>query len=363
MLVIVVSSLPTLRKKTYNTFYYLHIIFSSLVFIGAGIHSATNFYFLLPGLLLWILDWGWRLFGGDAGLTQKVDGLLEDAGYGWFRITLPSTVRKLPSPLSGSMDGETPDEKQMVAHPLQTYYLNIPSVSKLQNHAFAAAAIGSTNSGPVFLFQRTSVEGKSERKRKKMMKKEWTWKVGKKAADGEGDELSKIRGLRVRAEGPYFPPDREFEAVDRIVCIVGGTGITGALSLAEWFLSHRIQDEKASLTIVWTIRNASTALLSEWQTLLAHSADASGKLRLRSHISSEYGRLNVEETVRSELAGSTVDESSSAWVYISGPAGLLVAAEDVCCDVEAELRRAKKAEMPASFAVDSMSHFVAKWEV
>ena len=364
MVAIVVSSIPALRRKAYNTFYYLHILLSSLIFIGTGVHSSTNFYFMLPGLFLWMVDWAWRLFRGDSGLAKRVDGNLEDAGYGWYRLSLPPCVKRLSPALSSDMNGKSADEKQVIAHPLQTYYLNIPSVSKLQSHAFSAATIGSSGTGPVFLFQRTSVDGKSKRKQKKIMKKQWTWKVGNQASNTNGGmETTTAKTLRVRAEGPYFPPERDFEAADKIVCIVGGTGVTGALSLADWFLTHRMQDSKASFAVIWTIRNASMALLSEWQRLLAHSSEANGKLRLRTHVSLEYGRLNVDEALRTELAAGGEPGRGAAWIYISGPAGFLTAAEDACCDVEAELRVAKKGSSTSGFAVDSMAHYAAKWEV
>lgn len=151
MVVIIVTALPVFRRRAYNAFYYAHIICSTLIFSSASIHASTDFYFLLPGLLLWVLDWGWRIFRGETGLQKKVEGKLEDAGYGWYRITLPVSAKLLPGNESAEGSVETVKEPN---HPLQSYYLNIPSISKLQNHAFTAAKIGSSSSGPVFLFQR-----------------------------------------------------------------------------------------------------------------------------------------------------------------------------------------------------------------
>lgn len=76
MVAIVVFSIPVLRRKAYDTFYYLHIVFSSLIFIGTGIQSSTNFYFLLPRLFLWMVDRAWWLFRGDTGLTKGLKALL-----------------------------------------------------------------------------------------------------------------------------------------------------------------------------------------------------------------------------------------------------------------------------------------------
>lgn len=364
MLIIVVTSLPALRRKAYNSFYYLHLAISGLVFIGASIHSSTNFYFLLPGLYLWTVDWIWRLCGGDYGLASCLDGTLEDAGNGWVRIRLPpATTRPSPDHASGKDDQATDDDKA-IAQPLQTFYLNVPSVSKLQCHAFSAARTGSTNTGPVFLFQPTSREGKSQRKQQKMMKREWGWKVARQASENDDAEASRVKSLRLRVEGPYCPPVHEFDTAQKIICLVGGTGVTGALSLAAWFLAHRSQDSRTSLTIIWTIRERSMALLSEWQVLLARSSAMSGgRMRLTSHVSSEYGRLNVMDAIEAELKDENEPAQSSTWIYLSGPAGLLTAAKDACCDLDAELRAARERGGPSSYNVDRISWFAARWEV
>ena len=363
MLVVAISSLPALRRRAYNAFYYLHIICSSLIFAGAGIHSSTNFYFLLPGLLLWLVDWLWRLSCGDTGLLHRVDGTLEDAGSGWYRIRLPPRINDVPAGPAGDLDGEGEVEKQTVAHPLQTYYVNIPSVSQLQNHALSAATLGSAGAGPVFLFQCTSVQGKSKCRQKRIMANEWTWKLGSLVGDFDGADTARVRQLGVRVEGPYFPYSRAFENARSIICLVGGTGVTGALSLANWFLTHRMQDSQGVCTVIWTVRDASATLLSEWQALLACSSQTNGRLRLRTHISSELGRLNISEAIRAELAANGQGEHGAAWIYISGPAGLLKAAEDVCCDLEAELRAARKMGGLSVYNVSVLSHFAAKWEV
>lgn len=54
MIAIVITSLPALRRKSYNVFYYVHVICSFWVFVVLSVHASTDFYFLLPGLVLWI---------------------------------------------------------------------------------------------------------------------------------------------------------------------------------------------------------------------------------------------------------------------------------------------------------------------
>ncbi|KAK3116339.1 hypothetical protein LTR53_003416 [Teratosphaeriaceae sp. CCFEE 6253] len=166
MLAITITALPTLRRRNYNVFYYTHVSCSLLIFIAVSFHASTDFYFLLPGLLLWTADWAWRIFRGDSGLGCKVDATIRCVGGGWYKISLPASTRSLLTNPRVSNDIDDIElEMQNIGHPLQTYQLNFPSISRLQTHAFSAASVGSHTSGPMFLFQRvaSSVEKKQSK--------------------------------------------------------------------------------------------------------------------------------------------------------------------------------------------------------
>ena len=360
LLVITITALPALRRRDYNIFYYAHVILSSIIFISASIHASTDFYFLLPGLLLWVGDWGWRFFSGETGLRKTVNGTLENAGYGWYRITLPVSAKTLKLDQPG--DDEVLTEKQLPVHPIQSYYLNIPSISKLQSHAFTAAKVGSSNSGPVFLFQRTQGTGKTKQKK---LDKEWTWKVGSQANDLDAVDLEEKKAFEVRVEGPYVPTETGYQTADRIVCVVGGTGLTGAYSLALWWLESRTRDSGAHFTLIWTVRHRETARLEEWQEL-EERARRAGNMTVKIHVSSEEGRLDAMKLLTEEFTASGGREkrlSEKAWIYVSGPAGLLSKVEDACVDVERGLKLAEKTKSESGFTITEMDHYVARWEV
>ena len=353
MLVILITSLPLLRRRSYNTFYYCHVILSALVFILLSWHASTDFYFLLPGLLLWIGDWAWRLLRGMGGLRKTVTGKLENAGEGWYRISLPVSARLAST--NDDIESATSEER-MPAHPLQSYFLVFPAISKVQNHAFTAATIGGTNSGPTFLFQRSA--GKKQKK----LDKEWTWKLGAFV----NDLATAAKDFKVRVEGPYMPSVPAMFNVSRIVCIVGGTGLTGAYSIAQWWLKSRAHIDGTSLSLVWTIRHRSKAALKEWQELETQVAGNS-RVRVILQVTSEQGRLNVNEVLRGNLATSfdgkeKTDQSAAstetAWVYLSGPEGLLQAGESACVEVQRQIRKGNQ-----DFGVQRLDYYSAKWEV
>ncbi|KAJ4404329.1 hypothetical protein N0V82_010524 [Gnomoniopsis sp. IMI 355080] len=378
ILVIVITALPTLRRRSYNTFYYLHIILSSLIFIAACIHASTDFYFLLPGLILWILDWVWRIFRGDTGLGKTVPAILEDAGHGWYRITLkPSRSEESPAKQLATSSTCTVDEKQLIMQPIQSFYLNIPRVSRVQNHAFTAAKTATHDTGPVFLLQRASLAGR--RKSSKSEQREWTWKLSRLVeSQQDARQAGKLVPCDIlcRVEGPYIPSGpAAYEVAARVVCLVGGTGLTGAYSLAMWWSRWRARDIGSHFTLVWTVRDRDTAVhLREWLVLVG-IVEGIPNMTLKLHVSSECGRIDPGQELRRALVASSSSSSfeeeesevtskenkreASAWAYVSGPAGLLAAAEDACLALKQAVTRGQAG---GELAVSRLDYYLAKWE-
>ncbi|KAF4459449.1 ferric reductase [Fusarium albosuccineum] len=249
------------------------------------------------------------------------------------------------------------EKAEPFGHPLTYYYLNFPSVSRTQNHAFTAAIPASVHSGPVFLFQPT--RGKSEKK----LNKEWTWKLASSL-----ESFKTRKDLEVRVEGPYPPRDTRFETASHIICIVGGTGITGAYSLVMGWLKIRAATGNSKFTLVWTMKQREMANLREWTELEAIAA-STPNLTLYTHISSESGRLNPLTQILQALdlndVGATVANDSStakeaAWIYSSGPDGLLRATETACIEARRQVREIVKGRSRAS--VKDVNWYIATWE-
>lgn len=350
MILIITTSLPVLRRKSYNVFYYMHVISSFWVFVALSVHASTDFYFLLPGLVLWIVDWGWRLFRGTGGgLGKKVVGTLENAGEGWYRICLPASSKAIDA--SGSAEKEA-----AITHPVQSYNLIFPEISKIQNHAFTAARVGAGAEGPVFLFQRA--QGKMPKK----LEKEWTWKVGAVVP-----EVGNRKEVEVRVEGPYCPSDGGFAVASKVICIVGGTGLTGAYSLALWWLENRSQDAQAGFQMIWAVRHNHTTNIREWREL-KELASCVPNMTTRAHVSSESGRIDTEEQLREILSagsrGTAVpDKSHKAWVYISGPESLLSSTEGACLATRRKVRNSFRQQGSQPWLVADLEWYSAKWEV
>jgi hypothetical protein len=79
MFLISVTTLPSIRQKHFNLFYFTHLLAIVAVVIIC-LHASTMFYCTAPGLAMWLLDWGMRLYE----LREKLDGKVTTFGSGWY---------------------------------------------------------------------------------------------------------------------------------------------------------------------------------------------------------------------------------------------------------------------------------------
>ncbi|KAF5554241.1 hypothetical protein FMEXI_2062 [Fusarium mexicanum] len=338
ILAVLVTSLPYIRRQHYNLFYYTHVICGIIIFVASCIHASTDFYLLLPGLLLWVGDWVRRVFFGETnGLSTKTVATVENIGSSWIRISLPAKFS--PQQMT--------EKPVPICEPLLYYYLNTPAVSKFQIHAFTAAVSASTSHGPKFLIQRAS--GKSQ----KRLDKEWTWKLGALVPDTQDS-----RDLEIRLEGPYRINDADYINASHILCIVGGTGVTGALSLARWWLDAGSVNSR--FTLIWTVRTREPLEIKEWTDLM-NIAATNGSLEIRSHISSEIGRLDTALILREAFKvhnALAADGCGDGWVYSAGPDALVKATERSCIEVRKDLKRSRKSGDRRAWALKDFSWYI-----
>ena len=145
-----------------------------------------------------------------------------------------------------------------------------------------------------------------------------------------------------RIEGPYSPPTLELFAADHVLLLAGGTGITGAISIAQWWAS-RSRDALApsrTLHLIWTVRDGGVARVKEVDDVRI-LAEHMSNMTVDIHVSSEAGRLlpnvEIDRFINSKQQGG-----ERCWVYASGPTGLLKDAETACIEQRKLLGRKGK---------------------
>ena len=79
MFAIFLTTLPSVRSKHFNLFYFTHFL-GILVVIVICLHASTMLYCTAPGLAMWSLDWGMRFYE----LRKALNGHITTIGNGWY---------------------------------------------------------------------------------------------------------------------------------------------------------------------------------------------------------------------------------------------------------------------------------------
>nr|POE63036.1 ferric reduction oxidase 4 [Quercus suber] len=357
------TSLPSIRRKYFNVFYFTHLLGIVAVVIIC-LHASTMLYCTIPGLSMWLLDWGMRIFE----LRNKLNGRLMALGNGWFSITLALPKRRLSGCACHS--------------PLAHFYIHHHDSSSHEIHPFTtithlASQKNAIDEGVLsiniqFLFRPSApnIASAPETQLSIQRKPQWTKRLTS-LLDVEKAQLPSVRGslskastsstppdelvdemtnfgveTSLRLEGPYFTPANP-ELFGTVICLVAGTGLSGAIAIAAQFKAHRSNTtwgEKTSACknciVIWSVRESDYIDLPFFERkiqMLRFSTDfacANGVLDLRCD-GLEY-RIQKTGEGRSRLdIGKTLNEvcgpfGSETWCYISGPNGFITAAEQAC---------------------------------
>lgn len=226
-----------------------------------------------------------------------------------------------------------------------------------------------------FLFRKSETNPASptpslgnEQPKKKQTSKQWTNKLAslvdeasippsKEAQDPENQILprpSPSYQISLRLEGPYFTAANP-AAYDTVICLVAGTGISGAIAIAAAFSTQQSATTAKSGTsslpdgsieteevdpnadseryekqvvpsswrrciVVWSIRESDYLNLPFFQ-------DTPG-LEVRTHLTGKgHQRLDHGKCIGEVVDG---EDGMKTWVYLSGPNAFIEAGEKAC---------------------------------
>ncbi len=231
-----------------------------------------------------------------------------------------------------------------------------------------------------FLFRRSkasrSLTTPTDHPREAKASKEWTNKlaslVDQEPAGGSTPEeqlndpekhpersLSANTSTSLRLEGPYFTPANP-TSYNTVICLVAGTGVSGAIAIAAAFSAQFASVEPGKATpsrpqklertcstadrgascqmharaggiwkrciVIWSVRESEYIKLPFFQ-------DSPG-LEVRSHLTGKgHDRLDAREAI-GEICKDEPD--GRTWVYISGPNPFIEAGEKACRELNVE---------------------------
>lgn len=165
--------------------------------------------------------------------------------------------------------------------------------------------------------------------------------------------------VAVRLEGPYFSP-ADPSRYDTVVCLVAGTGISGAIAIAAAFNHAALNDttEAAAAAvptrkwrrcaIIWSVKESDDIDLSPF---LDPKADG---FELRKCLTGPgRSRVDLERTLSDICSQGRTDGhpcgGRRSWVYISGPNKFIESGKEAC-------RAVKRLEADLDF-------YAASWEI
>jgi len=226
---------PWLRRKSYEFFRYTH--YMSVVLVPALLWHATNsWYFMLPGMLLWIVDRVLRLLG--ACEVVRVHGLeaLTVEGVSDSRLAPGAPTTELVTKVSFTWPGQS-----RVHSPGMYVLVNVPQIAQHEWHPFSLSC------SP--LDTKATLHVKS---------------MGEGTFTGLLHDLAKTSSpgnAVMNVQGPYGPKVSLGDC-SNVLLIAGGIGITALLSA----MRCAVQEGRAGqhgqlrrLRLVWVVRSAAYA--------------------------------------------------------------------------------------------------------
>ncbi|CAN0900394.1 Ferric reduction oxidase 8, mitochondrial [Linum grandiflorum] len=262
-LVMWITSLPQIRRKRFEIFYYTHHLY--LVFFTFFLFHAgdRHFYAVLPGIFLFGLD--------------KLLRIVQSRPQ-----TCILSARLFPS---RAIELILPKDPSLEYSPTSIVYIKIPSISRLNWHCFSLTSSSSVDTHTMSVI--IKCEG------------EWTsclYDMVHSHLDSEADQISST--IPIMIEGPYGPPLPEFLRYDRLILVAGGIGITPFLSILKELASSSKFPTQVELVFV-TRKAADMSLLSSISSLLFHSGGQINlKLKLKAFVTTTQDNNDNNVTVK-----------------------------------------------------------------
>lgn len=133
--------------------------------------------------------------------------------------------------------------------------------------------------------------------------------------------------MALRLEGPYFSP-ADPSRYDVVVCLVAGTGVSGALAIAAAFTESRgktvakMSRVWQKCVVIWSLKATEDVDLPFW--------GSSEGLEVHKYLTGPgLQRVNLDNALENARSGSEKG-GDKMWVYISGPNAFIAAAEEAC---------------------------------
>ncbi|XP_016451995.1 ferric reduction oxidase 8, mitochondrial isoform X2 [Nicotiana tabacum] len=252
-LVIWITSLPQIRRKRFEIFYYTHhlyIVFILFFLLHAG---DRHFYMVFPGIFLFCLD--------------KILRIIQSRPE-----TYILSARIFPSK---AIELTLPKDPRLKYTPTSVIYVKIPRISNFQWHPFSITSSSKVDKDTISIL--IKAEGR------------WTstlYNMLRSKPDAEADGM---RFFHVATEGPYGPSSLDFLRYDSLLLVAGGIGVTPFFSILQEIAPARSNKNVSPVKVqlVYTIKDSQSICLLD--PVLPHAFDAEQSyLKLKVFVTREH---------------------------------------------------------------------------
>ncbi|KAL9337966.1 hypothetical protein Peur_069735 [Populus x canadensis] len=289
-LVIWISSLPQIRRRRFEIFYYTHhlyIVFLIFFLFHAG---DRHFYSVFAGIFLFGLD----------KLLRIVQSRPETCVLSARIFLFPDKAIELT----------LPKDPRLKYTPTSVIYMKIPSISKFQWHPFSITSSSNLDDHTMSVVVKCNGG--------------WTstfYDVIQAELDSDTGSMS---CMPVSIEGPYGPASLDFLRHDSLLMIAGGAGITPFLSILKEIASVNSSRYRfpTQVQLIYVVKKSQDiCLLNSVSSLLLNQSSTQLSLKLKVYVTQEErSNATVRGLVNDLSLVRTVNFSTECSKYaVHGP--------------------------------------------
>ncbi|KAK1407217.1 hypothetical protein QVD17_38831 [Tagetes erecta] len=254
-LVIWITSLPQVRRKRFEIFYYTHHLYTIFIIFFLFHTGYRHFYMVLPAIFIFAIE----------RLLRMIQSRPE---------TCILSARIFPLK---AIEVILPKEPGLKYAPTSIIFIKIPSISKFQWHSFSIASSSLVDDDTMSLI--IKCDGS------------WTNSLYDmiQGMPIVGPDQSVQRCIPVSVEGPYGPASTDFlSKYDSLLLVAGGIGVTPFLSILQEISSAKRNSFPTKIQLVYIIKKSnSISILNSIIPLLANKNTNEFNLKLKIYVTQE----------------------------------------------------------------------------